>query len=436
MRRYATLLPIVAATGAAAVAFAPAASAAQPADGAAYLAAQLAASGDRLTTTFDGTAYDDLGLTIDAVLALTSSRTADTQASASTDYLADNLANYVGFAPDTYAGATGKALTLASARGADPTDFGGVDLVARLQATEASSGQYTDISQWGDYSNTIGQSFGLIGLTRAGVNPSTAAVDFLLSRQCEDGGFSLDNAGACTSDPDATSLAVQALDATGGQGTAIDRAAAYLESRQETSGGVGGGTSTEAANANSTALALVAFRVAGLDDAAGAASGFLDGLTLGCDTPAVAGAIAYDQAAKSALEAQGAGAVADDQLTRSTAQALIGLSDVSYVTVTAEGAAADPVAIDCSDEPSPTTDPTTSAPSTDPSDTVTTTSATAGPSSTQPGDDPITPGVVQTDGSEGLGGVALATALGLAGLAAVSTADIVAAVRRPEGRHR
>lgn len=430
MPRHATLTASLAASGALLVALAPAALAEQPADGAAFLAERLEANDDRLKAEFGGESYDDLGLTLDAIFSITATGTADAQAAASTQYVVSNAGAYYGTGEDVYAGATAKLLTAATARGLDPRAVGGVDLVERLQSLEQESGQFADASQWGDYSNSLGQSFALIGLSRAGANPSTAAVDFLLAQQCADGGFSLDYVDGCVSDPDATSVAIQALSVVGGHDDVVAAAADYLEGKQGTNGGLGGGATTEGPNANSTGLAAMAFRAAGRDAAAVKAQGFLQSLALGCATPQLAGAIAYDPAAKAELEAKGAAATADDQTTRSSAQALIGLTDQTYVTVSAEGASEAVVAPDCGSTGEPTDDPAepTATPSGD--------DETPGPQPTQDGDDPARPEVVQTDSGAPADGapVAVLGALGLLGLASAGSSVALAATARGGAR--
>lgn len=388
-----------------------------------YVAAQLDAGGDRLIADYDGQQYDDLGLTLDAVMSLTAAKSADDQATASMAYVIDNAGSYYGYGEDVYANATAKLLTAVTVRGLDPTDVGGVDLVTTLQGLEAESGQFQDRSQWGDYSNTLGQSFALIGLKRAGVNPSTAAVDFLLAQQCTDGGFSLQYEDGCVSDPDATALAVQGLTAVGGQDAAVARAADYLASKQGADGGVSGGTTTEGANGNSTGLASVAFRLAGRTANHDQAVAYLQDLTLGCEYTHLAGGIAYSPTAKRDLEAAGTDAPVDDQTTRTTAQALIGLTGFSYIDASPAGATTETIIDVCEEPTSPTPTPTT------PSETPT--------SEPRPSDEePVRPEVVQTDSRQGslspllVGLGALGLLLG--GLFATPTA---ARVRRG-GTHR
>lgn len=382
-------LALTATIGVAGLALAPAASAATPDDSVAYLAAQLEAGDDRLVVESGGQSYDDLGLTIDAVLGMSAAGTGGDASAAATDYVVANAGSYYGFGEEIYSAANGKLLTFASARGLDPRSLGGVDLVAQQLSLEADTGQFVDQSQWGDYSNTLGQSFGIIGLKRAGTNPTPASIDFLLAQQCDDGGFSLEFKDGCISDPDATSTAVQALDVVGGHDAAVQDAADYLEARQDSSGGVGGGSTTEGSNANSTGLAATALRIAGRDDTRAQALAYLDTLTFGCDTPALAGAVAYNRADFDAAVAKGAQAAPDGTITRSTTQALLGRTDQSYATVTSAGQAAATPDLDCA-APAPGDD--TDAGSGDSDDTGT------GTGTDEPVAQPEIPAVVQTDG--------------------------------------
>ena len=427
-------LALTASVGVLGLALAPAATAATPDDSVAYLAAQLDAGGDRLTAESGGQTFDDLGLTIDGILGMTAAGSGGDASAAATEYVVANAAGYHGSGEEVYASATAKMLTFASARGLDPRDVNGVDLVEQLQSLEQDNGRFSDESEFGDYSNTLGQSFGLIGLERAGVNPSTASVDRLLSQQCDDGGFFLDfpeegeERKDCTSDPDATSLAIQALDAVGGQDSAVQDAATFLEGHQDGDGGVGGGKTTEASNANSTGLAAGAFALAGRDGARTRALGYLETLTLGCDTPQMAGGIAYDRPSHDALVAKGASARPDGITTRATAQALLGVSGQSYATVaSSEQAAA-----------TPSTDCDTAATPADPTDQNTPEPTEANPSGDAASDAsnaPARPGVVQTDGGTAAGSTAPLLLLG-AGLGVLGAGSVMVLRRRPATQRR
>ncbi|WEV79504.1 terpene cyclase/mutase family protein [Janibacter cremeus] len=441
--RSVSTLALTASLGAVGLALAPAASAATPDDSVRYLADRLADGDDRLLVEAGGQSYADHGLTIDAVLGMSAAGTGGDAAAAATDWVVANSGAYIGSGEEAYSAATAKLLTFAGARGLDPRDVAGVDLVARLQSLEQGNGQFADQSEYGDYSNTLGQSFALIGLERAGVNPSTASVDFLLAQQCDDGGFRLNfdepdtsQDDACVSDPDATSTAVQALDVVGGHDATVQDAADYLVSRQGADGGVAGGRTTEGVNANSAGLAAVAFRLAGREDARGRALQYLESVTFGCETPALAGGIAYNRADFDAATAQGADAQPDGTITRTTAQAILGQTDESYATVSASGQSAATPTLECATaEPSDdgTTGPTgpTDEATGDPADGTTepTDDATAGPTTPTDGGttapEPERPEVVQTDGAT-TGTPDLLLALGAGGL----TAALVVVARR------
>ncbi|CCI52478.1 putative LPXTG-motif cell wall anchor domain protein [Nostocoides jenkinsii Ben 74] len=242
-------------------------------------------------------------------------------------------------ATELYAGPVAKTAILASAVTGDPSSFGGHDLVADLQSLETADGRYADHTAYGDTSNTFTQALGLIALSRTASKPSVNAVNYLLAQQCSDDGFRMfPGDGACVSDPDATSLAVVALAAVGGQDGAQDAAALHLSAAQEPSGGVVGGSGTSGVNANTTGLAAMAWRSAGRTAEADAAADFLRSVQLGCDAPAtVRGAVAYDPQTYAALVAAGSHAVASDQERRATAQALLGLGSAGLATVAIAG---------------------------------------------------------------------------------------------------
>ena len=82
-----------------------------------------------------------------------------------------------GSGDEAYAGAIAKLGLTTTLAGLDPHAVGGTDLVATLEGLEADTGRYRDQSAYGDFSNVLGQSFGLLFLDAApGVDPSDAAV--------------------------------------------------------------------------------------------------------------------------------------------------------------------------------------------------------------------------------------------------------------------
>ena len=330
-----------------------------------YLQQELIAGGSHFSVESDWGPYVDYGVTADAVLALASAGTGQAESRKATAFLADKVLTYTGFDDpnEVYAGATAKLLNVAVAQGLDPRDFGGNDLVAMLTALEAESGRFSDQTAYDDYSNVLGQSLALIGLKRAGVNPSTASVEFLAGQQCPGGGFRLSmDASPCTdgatSDPDATAFAVQALIATSGDRESIEGGLDYLAARQGADGGVGGGGPQTAPNANSTGLAGQAFLAGGRSAQATLARQYIADLQYGCQFPeALRGGIAYNAEAFADQLAAGADAVPVDQDRRSTAQAILALAGTPLYAVTATGAADTATAPECSEEPSEPSEP-------------------------------------------------------------------------------
>ena len=343
--------------------------------GANYLEEELRRNDHHFAQVFDGVSYPDYGLTADAVLALAAAGTAQDEATLATAYLADHVVDYTGFGDpnEIAAGAVAKLLNVAVAQGVDPTSFGGFDLLATLQARENAQGRFVDQSAFGDYSNTFGQSLAVLGLERAGVGASPDASDYLALQQCPGGGFALTMTDAgcsddSTADPDATSMAVQALVLVGGYGAETSAALDYLTGRQAADGGVGGGGPTAAVNANSTGLAGQAFLAGGRTAQARAATGFLTSLQFGCDLPTeLRGGVAYDQARFDTATGAGADATTSDQDRRSTSQALLALAGVPLGAVTASGAAAQAPALACV-EPEATPTPTGTSSTTPPTD--------------------------------------------------------------------
>lgn len=221
---------------------------------------------------------------------------------------------------DVYAGPIGKALLTVASLGGDHDDFGGVDLddalLARMVTEGDDIGRFSDVSEFGDYSNGLGQALGMMGLARTSGVPSEA-VDFLLDQQCPGGGFRGDytTSGGCTSDDDAdidyTAVAALALleaPASTDVDDAIDSAVAWLLSRQQPSGAFTGTGITSVENTNSTGLVAMLLRATDEGAAADAAQAYVesaqitgpaaDGVSLMAAGPADenVGAIAYDPA--------------------------------------------------------------------------------------------------------------------------------------------
>lgn len=287
--------------------------------------------------------------------------------------LAANVNHYIsnadyGYATEYSAGSTAKALVLAKLAGIDPTSFGGVNLVTRLEglvsSTTPTTGRIEDTvdpaDQYGaDYGNTLGQAFAVRALTEQGAPQASDALAYLLKQQCEAGYFriyftasksasdqscdgGLPTTGASygdDSDPsvDATAYALielkalPTIDSTTAR--AIGKAESWLESVQNADGSFAdlpftGGT----ANADSTGLA--GWALGGWNDlgAAHDAASWIrahqaqnvspcsDSLT------AQAGAIAHDNAALAHGRTAGIPLTAAYSWNLSTAQALPSLN--------------------------------------------------------------------------------------------------------------
>lgn len=290
----------------------------------------------------------DHGLSIDTALALDAVGGHDDTVATITDAVAASVESYttgVDFGTeDVYAGSTAKALVLAVSQDEDPRDFGGVDLLDRLEGLVATEepivGRVEDGTEGDDYANVLAQAFAAHGLVRSESSEAEAALDFLLTQQCEAGFFRLELTADKTADEqscDAAAPDEPAVDTTAlvagllqpveqahpDLADALDRAAKWMAGQQADDGSFTGGTDAEGANANSTGLAGWAFGLLGEEEAAGRAAQWIgDRQAAGDDECAAdAGAIAYDDAALAAACADGIGDTDVDQWRRTTAQA-------------------------------------------------------------------------------------------------------------------
>lgn len=312
--------------------------------GATWLESQLT-NGLVFNPDFGG--YNDYGLSIDFGLGLAEVGGRDSTVAAISDALAAEVGNYVGDGTtESYSGALGKAAVFARVAGDDPSSYGGVDLLDRLTdrviTTGPSAGRIQDASEFGDFANSIGQSFAVRALDDASSPISASATDFLLKQQCAEGffrlGFAADKSAAdqtCDGDPsaagetDVTALVMINLSTHSADpevASAMTKGAEWLASIAKADGSFGGGPLTEGANANSTGLAAWALgrtcNVAAAEKAADWVRGLQvdagDGAPLADDV----GAIAYDSAALETARAAGITDATRDQFRRATAQAM------------------------------------------------------------------------------------------------------------------
>lgn len=290
---------------------------------------------------------DDYGLSADVALALHDVDAQPDTVQAVSDQLAKHVKDYTspGYGTVTSAGSTAKAAVLAQAVGADPTSYGGQDLVAQLEGTVADRGPIkgriqdaldTKVKSAADYANVVGQAYAVMALDAAGSDRAGDATSFLVSQQCSGGWFRLDftkDTGAAdqscdgdkTSKPDidATAFAVRALSAVDSPDVSsqVDSAVAWLEKQQANDGSFG----AETPNSNSTGLAGTVLADAGETTAAEKAAGWVFQHQV-ADCPQVdrsdVGAIAYDDAALQAADQKGITTKTSDQFRRAGSEAL------------------------------------------------------------------------------------------------------------------
>ncbi len=322
--------------------------------GATWMAGELEEGLLRYPDTGFG-AYDDFGLSIDVALALAAVDQRPVQQQEVGAAVASGLESYItgeafGDPDSTYAGATAKAAVLAATVGADPTSFGGINLVTRLEGLVSSTapiaGRIEDVSSFGDFANSIGQAFASQALHTAGSAEAGAVTDFLLQQQCSAGYFrvafteektspdqSCDAAGG-SADTDATALVVLALQdqaTTPAVGAALDEATTWLAAQQAADGSFTSGdplTPDKNTNTNSTGLAGWALGASGATEEATAAAVWVRrnqaADTSPCTTELTSerGALAYNRPAAAAGRADGITVGTTDQWRRATAQAL------------------------------------------------------------------------------------------------------------------
>ena len=204
----------------------------------------------------------DPGVTSDAVLAFVAAGydpgtvIASGGISCAMGYLASSAADFVALSPDR----AGKLTLAAVAGGADPSDFGGLDLAAAIM------GHYSPtvgaFGATGTFTNTWYQSLAILGLSAAGAEIPTGTIENLLGLQQPDGGWRYDLSPSPWSGvtPENTSIAMQALVASGVPITdrIIISATAYMRSTQDAHGGWD-------ENANATAAAMQGLLGAGED---------------------------------------------------------------------------------------------------------------------------------------------------------------------------
>ncbi len=305
----------------------------------------------------------DFGLTLDTGLALHSVPGHEAGVAAINAAFEPRVDEYVGDGTkESYAGALGKAAAFARAAGENPIDYGGKNLVARLEERTADvpadpakepqaaaiAGRVFDKSESGNHANVIGQSYAVRELSLARSTEAAAARDFLLKQQCASGYFrlSFDKADlpnqSCTeglpgneADPDATALAminlIESHDNSPAVQAALDRAGAWLVDRQRGSGAIRSSGDNAQINTNTTALGGYALGLMRQSDAAQKAALWVrknqpvDKYKCRTALTKDTGAVAFRKDRSKAAKATGIPADGRDEWRRATAQAILGL---------------------------------------------------------------------------------------------------------------
>ncbi len=219
-----------------------------------WLASQINSQG--FVPSSPGASTASLSSTAQVVLALSAVNVDIDVAQRALSYLQANFDTYVKANGSDGPGQLALLILDVKALGRDPRNFGGVDLVARLLATQQAGG--TDAGLFGTEAQVANYSAGnyqqglaLSALAASGVKNTAAtasAVSWLEGQQCPDGGWtSPDNAqNACNGTPanyggpdtNSTSLAVQGLVAQGTLTPAVSaKALGFLTTGQDSDAG-------------------------------------------------------------------------------------------------------------------------------------------------------------------------------------------------------
>ena len=273
----------------------------------------------------------DYGLTLDTGFALDQAGEAKAVA-AIRNAFEPKLGDYVGTGKEVYAGPTAKAAVFARIARANPTSYGGLNLITRLEGqvqdaptttppspspsptatptviptetptgtptvlptatptpeTPLATGRLFDTSEFGDHANVVGQAYAVRALSLSGSSETDEALAFLLQQQCASGGFRVgfskpgDAAQGCVegsrdvADPDATALAVINLVESHEKAKpvqdALAKAGAWLAGQQRRNGAFRGGEGAKGVNTNTTSLAGHALGLLGNEAAASRAA--------------------------------------------------------------------------------------------------------------------------------------------------------------------
>jgi hypothetical protein len=180
------------------------------------------------------------------------------------DYLKAHAISYTHDATGTlFPESAGLLLAAASAGQEDPTDFGGMDIVAELEAAfHPASGAYSTTAAQDFASGAasdLNQAWAILGLSAAGRSVPISATSYLIDSQAPDGAWSV-------GDPDTTAYAVVALIESGNvepTDPAIQKAIEFFRASQTPEGGWRPSWDTDPINADTTGWIMQALTVAG-----------------------------------------------------------------------------------------------------------------------------------------------------------------------------
>jgi hypothetical protein len=195
-------------------------------------------------------------------------------------YMEDNADAYIAANGSDGPGQLSLLILTAHALGADPTNFGGTNLVSRLLATEQPNGRFgTDAQVPAFNSGPYDQGLALAALKAVGLVAPAASVSWLQQAQCPNGGWTapdpVDN--PCNGDPgigggpdtNTTALALQGLAAQSSLTQSISSSAlSFLETGQNADGGwaydPAAADNVQTSDPNSTSLVIQALLALGL----------------------------------------------------------------------------------------------------------------------------------------------------------------------------
>ena len=250
-----------------------------------FAAAQAAATWVAGQQATDGSIGGSASTTASGILALAAAHVDTSGAQAALTYLEANASSYITVDNADGPGRLANLILDAHAMGVDPTNFAGTNLVARLLATEQTSGPDAGLfgteQQLGDYyAGTFIQGLAFSALKAAGQTVDAAAISWLTNQQCQGGGWTIPDqtvGGGCTEDPtdfsgpdnQTTSVVVQGLSAQGAVTAGIEASAlSYFTSGQDADGGWSDYPNTSAdpqqTDSQSTGLVIQALLALGL----------------------------------------------------------------------------------------------------------------------------------------------------------------------------